>query len=84
MQRICGAIWIVLTAAAVVYAQNDSFEAQATAVTGQVSRIRGAEPWALSSGERVLSFLSGIDFFTPRARRNCPTLAPQATISTIP
>jgi hypothetical protein len=29
------------------------FEAQATAVTGQVSRIRNKEPWALSSGERV-------------------------------
>ncbi len=29
------------------------FEAQATAVTGQVSRIRNNEPWALSTGERV-------------------------------
>lgn len=29
------------------------FEAQATAVTGQVTRIRNNEPWALSNGERV-------------------------------
>jgi hypothetical protein len=29
------------------------FEAQATAVTGQVTRIRNHEPWALSTGERV-------------------------------
>jgi ferric-dicitrate binding protein FerR (iron transport regulator) len=29
------------------------FEAQATAVTGQVSRIRNNELWALSTGERV-------------------------------
>lgn len=29
------------------------YEARATAVSGQVSRIRGSEPWALSSGERV-------------------------------
>jgi hypothetical protein len=29
------------------------FEAQATAVTGQVTRIRNNEPWALSTGERV-------------------------------
>ncbi len=29
------------------------FEAQATAVTGQVSRVRNNEPWALSNGERV-------------------------------
>jgi hypothetical protein len=30
-----------------------SFEAQATAVTGQVTRIRNNEPWVLSTGERV-------------------------------
>jgi len=29
------------------------FEAQVTAVTGQVTRIRNNEPWALSNGERV-------------------------------
>ena len=29
------------------------FEAQATAVTGQVTRIRDDQPWALSTGERV-------------------------------
>lgn len=29
------------------------YEAHATAVTGQVTRIRDAQPWALSPGERV-------------------------------
>ena len=51
--------WIALAGATA--AQNppvDSsamqpYEAHATAVTGQVTRIRDAQPWALSSGERV-------------------------------
>lgn len=35
------------------FAAMRPFEAQATAVTGQVTRIRNNEPWALSTGERV-------------------------------
>jgi hypothetical protein len=42
-----------MIAAAAVSAQNGSTEAHATAVTGQVSRIRDTRPWALSNGESV-------------------------------
>jgi hypothetical protein len=47
------ALWI---AAAAAYAQDPAlqvYEAHATAVTGQVTRIRDEQPWAVTSGERV-------------------------------
>ncbi|MBV9767853.1 MAG: FecR domain-containing protein [Acidobacteriaceae bacterium] len=52
---------VVIASAFSIYAQNppvDSsgmqmFEAHAIAVTGQVTRLRDQQPWALSRGERV-------------------------------
>ncbi len=52
---------MAFTVTAAVYAQNRTvdwsamqpYEAHATAVSGQVTRIRDSEPWAVSSGERV-------------------------------
>ena len=50
------ALAAAMIAAAAAYAQDpilQVYEAHATIVTGQVTRIRDAQPWALSSGERV-------------------------------
>jgi hypothetical protein len=55
------AVWIGVVAAEAVYSQNRSvdwsamqrYEAHATAVSGQVSRLRDEQPWAVSAGERV-------------------------------
>ncbi len=53
--------WIAFAVGLAAYAQSsvvnwptkDVYAAKATAVTGQVSRIRDDRPWAVSSGERV-------------------------------
>ncbi len=50
------ALAAALLTAAAAYAQDpvlEVYEAHATMVTGQVTRIRDAQPWAVSSGERV-------------------------------
>jgi hypothetical protein len=50
------ALAAALITAAAVYAQDPAlqvYEAHATMVTGQVTRIRDAQPWAVSSGEHV-------------------------------
>lgn len=55
MAGVC-ALAAGFVAAGVAYAQDpalDAYEAHATVVTGQVTRIRDAQPWAVSSGERV-------------------------------
>ncbi|MBV9760133.1 MAG: FecR domain-containing protein [Acidobacteriaceae bacterium] len=50
------ALAAILFAAAAAGAQDpilEAYEAHATLVTGQVTRIRDEQPWAVSSGERV-------------------------------
>ncbi len=55
------AVWVGLGAAVCLTAQDgpvdwsamQPYEAHATAVTGQVSRIRDDQPWAGSAGERI-------------------------------
>jgi hypothetical protein len=61
VRTLCCAVWIGMVAVQAVHAQNPSidssamhaYEARATAVTGQVSRLRDEQPWAVSAGERV-------------------------------
>lgn len=61
MRTFSSAVLIALSAEAAVYGRIQTvdqsamqpYEARVTAVSGQVSRIRDTEPWALSSGERV-------------------------------
>jgi hypothetical protein len=47
------AAWIVVAAAHAQDPTLQAYEAHAIAVTGQVSRIRDEQPWAVSRGERV-------------------------------
>lgn len=61
MRTLSCAVWIGIAAAAALYGQNrpidwsavQKYEAHATAVSGQVSRLRDEQPWAVSAGERV-------------------------------
>ena len=61
MRILSWAVWIGIVAAAFAEAQTASvdysamrpYEAHATAVTGQVTRIRDEQPWIMSNGERV-------------------------------
>ncbi len=61
MRTLWRATLISLAAVWMIYAQNTAvdwpaeqvYAAKATAVSGQVSRLRDDRPWALSSGERV-------------------------------
>ncbi len=61
MRTLSCAVWIGIIAAVAVYGQNSSvdwsamqtYDAHATAVSGQVTRIRDEQPWAVSNGERV-------------------------------
>jgi hypothetical protein len=49
----CAAARVSGQGAPVDSSEMQKYEAHATSVTGQVTRIRDAQPWALSSGERV-------------------------------
>ncbi|MBV9613735.1 MAG: FecR domain-containing protein [Acidobacteriaceae bacterium] len=61
MRTLSWAVWVGALGAALVEGQTTSldgsmarpFEAHATAVSGQVTRIRDEQPWAMSNGERV-------------------------------
>lgn len=61
MRTLFCAVGMAVAAVAGVFAQNgivdwsamQAYEAHATAVSGQVSRIRDQQPWAVSTGERV-------------------------------
>ena len=61
MRILFCSVWIGVVAMEAVCSQNPSvdwsamqpYEAHATAVSGQVSRLRDEQPWAVSAGERV-------------------------------
>ncbi len=61
MRTLYCAVWIGVAVAGAGYGQNptldwsamQAYEAHATVVTGQVSRIRDEQAWAVSAGERV-------------------------------